>query len=264
MNNSSINSIDFNFIAPSTSADYDIDLTSLGITGVKNNTLLNQGNLYTTDSIHRSNVVPAKRKSPKIDAVSITDYCLRRLAEIKRINELSHTPSAYSCLMSFIGFLATLVYENERYEVDTYTKFVHEYIKEMYCARVVEKKTGVQSRVSGHNKNNSWGEVIYSLVRCGLVHNMNVTGKKNNNQEQIRVVLTHVPFQGKDCKVYKFGSYDKARLVVDNDEFVVLVINAFDLCDAVQKAIIRMFQKSRVRASASHVLKQHSIVRQIS
>ena len=201
----------FNAYVPPTSADVDINLSSLGITSVHNNTLFNPtSNLSATVSCHSSKIVQAK------------------------------------------------------HEVDAYTKFVHEYIKEMYCARVVEKKPGVQVRVSGHNKNNSWGEVIYSFVRCGLVHNMNVTGKKNNIQEQIKVVLTHVPFQGKDCRVYKFGSYDKARLVVGNDEAVVLVINAFDLCDAVRKAIIRMFQKSKVRASACRVLIQRPIVKQIS
>lgn len=244
----------------SISADFDIDLSSLEITNAPNNAL---SNLNTLTPCYHSNAAYGKHKLPKIDAVSLTEYCLQRLSEIRRINELSHTPSAYSCLMSFIGFLATLVYENEK-EVDAYTKFVHEYIKEMYCARVVEKGTGVQVRTSGHNKNNSWGEVIYSFVRCGLVHNMNVTGKKNNNQEQIRVALTHVPFPGKGYGVYKFGPYDKARLVVGNDETVVLVINAFDLCDAVRKAIIRMFQKSKVRASARRVLAKHPIIRQIT
>ena len=264
MQNIYTNSI--NKSVPSISADVDIDFSSFGITGVPDNTLFNHaGKSNATVSRCHSNIAQTnKHKSPKIDAVSLTEYCLQRLSEIRQINELSHTPSAYSCLMSFIGFLATLVYENEKHEVDAYTKFVHEYIKEMYCARVVEKKTGVQVRVSGHNKNNSWGEVIYSFVRCGLVHNMNVTGKKNNNQEQIKVLLTHVSFQGKDCRVYKFGSYDKARLVVGNDETVVLVINAFDLCDAVRKAVIRMFQKSKVRASARRVLMQHPIIRQIT
>ena len=261
----SIYTSSINIPIPPVSGDVDINPSSVGIEVLPSVALFDRNtNSNANRSYDDGNIVRNKRKSLKIDSVSLTEYCLDRLSEIRRINELSHTPSAYSCLMSFIGFLAPLVYENDRHEVDAYTKFIHEYMKELYCARIAKKKEGVRVRASGHNKNNSWGEVIYSFVRCGLVHNMNVTGKKNNNQEQIKVMLTHEAFRCKDCRVYKFGSYDKAQLVVGNDETIVLVINAFDLCDAVRKAIIRMFQKAKVRASARRVLKLHPIIRQIS
>ena len=247
---------------PVASSDIEVDLESSGISLVPSF----RGNVLDITASHvscKSNKrIHKSRNTRTIDAVSLAVYCIQRLAEIRRINEWSHTPSAFSCLMSFIGFLASLVYEQQN-ETDAYPKFFHDYIKEMYCAKIVRKETGFQVRESGHPKNNSWGEAIYSLVRCGLLHNMNVTGKKTE-QNQIKVVLTHMPFQGKGCRVYKFGSYKNARLVAQDDQIVTLVINVFDLCDAVQKAIIRMFQKTKVRASARRVLAQRPIIMQIS
>jgi len=247
----------FNCVPP-TSADVDIDIDSLGIT-LDQNEVRNKSEIVLRQTEEPSTKRNSKRN---IDAVSLTDYCLRRLSEIRQINEISHTPSAYSCLMSFIGFLASLVYEGQN-ETDAYPKFVHDYIKELYCARIIKKDNSFHARSSGHPHNNSWGEVIYSLVRCGLVHNMNETGKEDN-QNQIKVALTHLPFQGKCCKLYKFGLYKNARLIAGNDETAILVLNVFDLCDAVQKAIIRMFQKQKVRVSAGRMVAHRPVIRQIS
>ena len=259
-----MNSINAPFVdiyTPSVSADMDIDLATLGITlDYQPFSSLSEAR-SCSGCWHKHNQVTNSTK--KIDAVLLTDYCLQRLAEIRRINELSHTPSAFSCLMSFIGFLSSLVYENMT-ELDAYTRFCHDYVKELYCFKNIVKKKSILPRTSGHPKNNSWGEVIYSLIRCGLVHNMNVSGNKNSGQDQIKVALTHEPFHGANCRVYKFGPYDKAKLVAENDDAVVLVINVFDLCDSVQRAIIRMFQKSKVRASASRVLGQRPVIEQIS
>lgn len=92
---------------------------------------------------------------------------------------------------------------------------------------------------------------------------MNVSGNRNLGQDQIKIALTHKPFHGDTCRVYRFGSYDTAKLVAKGNESVVLVINAFDLCDAVRKAVIRMFQKSKVRASARRMLAQRPVIQQL-
>ena len=204
-----------------------------------------------------------KSTSSKFDSVRLTDYCLRRLQEIRHINEMSRTPSAFSCLMSFIGFLSTLVYGKDGLkEVESYSRFMHDYVKELKCSLVVRKGVCATPRSSGHPANNSWGEVIYSLVRCGLVHNLNVSGKKKS-QEQVTIALTHSPLCGCGYGLRKFGRYKKPRLVAHGNESVVLAINAFDLCDAIQCAIIRMFQKPKVRASVKDALAEMPLIRRI-
>ncbi len=246
--------------SPPASADVDIDLAAWGIVFDRHPL----GNMTVTPSgVGGSSTTKyAKKRAKQLDAVTLTDYCLERLAEVRRINELSHTPSAVSCLMSFIGFLSSLVYEGEK-DIDAYPPFVHDYIKEMYCARIVEKPKCSQPRKTGHPNDNSWGEVIYSMLRCGLVHNMNASGNKALGQDQIQVVLTHEPFHGKDYRLYKFGSYARPKYVAENNESVVLVFNVFDLCDAVRKAVIRMFQKKKVQNTAKRVLAQRPIIQKI-
>ena len=254
-----------NTYTPSTSADVAIDFFDYGIP-ITSKPL---GDLTFTTSHGNScsNGNRGKKNSKKLDSVSVEDYCLQRLDEIRRINELSHTPSAFSCLMSFIGFLSSLAYDERiiKQEIDRCSKFMHDYVKELYCCRGINKAKCTTTRNSGHNNNNTWGEVIYAMVRCGLVHNMNVSGNKAPGQDQIKVALTHdpLPHLCRKCRIYRFGSYDHPKLVAKNDEAVVLVINVFDLCDAVRKAVIRMFQKKKVQNNARRVLAQRPIIQQI-
>lgn len=127
---------------PPASADIDIDLATLGIT-LDCQPLPSLSEARSCGGCqHKHHQV--KNSTKKIDAVLLTDYCLQRLAEIRRINELSHTPSAFSCLMSFIGFLSSLVYENMT-ELDAYTRFCHDYVKELYCFKNIRRN--VFSRV---------------------------------------------------------------------------------------------------------------------
>ncbi len=250
---------------PSTSADVDIDFSAYGISI----TPKPWGGLSipTSHGTGCPNGNCGKKNSKKLDSISAEDYCLQRLDEIRRINELSHTPSAFSCLMAFICFLSSLACDERiiKREIDRCSKFVHDYVKELYCCRGINKAKCTTTRNSGHNNNNTWGEVIYAMVRCGLVHNMNVSGNKTPGQDQIKVALTHdpLPHLCRKCRIYRFGSYAHPKLVAKNDEAVVLVINVFDLCDAVRKAVIRMFQKKKVQNTAKRVLAQRPIIQQM-
>ena len=251
---------------PATSADVDIDYSSYGIpitpkTFVGSNITTTHGNICPNGNC-------GKRIQRNETPFLVEDYCLQRLDEIRRINELSHTPAAFSCLMSFIGFLSSLACDERiiKQEINRCSKFVHDYVKELYCCRGVTQAKCTTARNSGHANNNTWGEVIYSMVRCGLVHNMNVSGNKAPGQDQIRIALTHdpLPHLCRECRIYRFGSYAHPKLVAKNDEAVVLVINVFDLCDAVRKAVIRMFQTKKVQNTAKRVLAQSPIIQQIS
>ena len=105
---------------PAVSADTALDLESLGI---KIGSDMSQG-VHCSFPVATRKYASSKKKSTssKFDSVRLTDYCLRRLPEIRRINEMSRTPSAFSCLMSFIGFLSTLVYGKDGLkEVESYS-----------------------------------------------------------------------------------------------------------------------------------------------
>ena len=251
---------------PSTSADVGVDFSAYGIPITPKP--LSGLNIPTSYWLGGPNSNQGKKNSKKRDSVLVEDYCLQRLDEIRRINELSHTPAAFSCLMSFIGFLSSLACDERiiKPEIDRCSKFVHDYVKELYCCKGINQAKCTTARNSGHANNNTWGEVIYSMVRCGLVHNMNVSGNKAPGQDQIKIALTHdpVPHLSRRCRIYRFGSYAHPKLVAKNDEAVVLVINVFDLCDAVRKAVIRMFQKKKVQNNAMRVLSQRPIIQQIS
>lgn len=98
------------------------------------------------------------------DPVNIEQYCLDRLSEIRQINSLSHTPSAFSVIFSFMGFLAQFAgVDNE--ESHGYRDLTMKYMRHLRCC-VNNVNTGVpvvaRTWVSGKKLGeqslfNTWG-----------------------------------------------------------------------------------------------------------
>lgn len=179
-------------------------------------------------------------------------YCLTRLSEIREINTKSHTPSAFSCIFSFIGFLSTIsanAQPNNRDDKRHYMDFIRDYILKMRCvARVSSLAAGLVANPVDW----TWGKILYELGRCGLVHNMNL-GKSGGPTNQIDCKLTH------DSLCNKYGAdYVKHQLSLNNgilvhaNEKVEFILNAFDLCNAVKVGILRMFNNPTICQTIRH------------
>jgi hypothetical protein len=150
----------------------------------------------------------------------IKKYCIYRLSEIEMINHLSHTPSAFICIASFIAFLSELAYgTNKKGDKvgEKYRDFILRYLP----------------KYKGYEKD------LYETFRCGLVHSMSLykQTKKGRISKKIdlpRVVLTH------DI------NYEKRSVIQTYTEngFNAIIIYAFDMCEEIRAAIDIMFDPS--------------------
>ena len=145
-------------------------------------------------------------------------YCIDRLAEIEMINHLSHTPSAFVCIASFICFLSELAYgKNERDNKtgEKYKDFIEHYLP----------------------KYSDYKDDLYATFRCGMVHSMTLykqlkeSRKLTQKVELPTVVLTHDLNYANRTEIQKYTK----------DGFNAIILFAFDLCEEIRAAIDVMF-----------------------
>lgn len=199
------------------------------------------------------------------DPVNIEQYCLDRLAEIRQINSFSHTPSAFSVVFSFMGFLAQFAgMDNE--ESHGYRDLTMKYmrhlrccVKNVYLGVPVVARTWVSGKKLGEQSLfNTWGEVLYSLGRCGLVHSLSTQGNRDVSQNQIDLRLTHGKVEDSqlvDLFVSDNGADGPAFVISNETEIKQIVISAEDMCDSIQRGIIRMFQDPNVVNRAKTIMR---------
>lgn len=201
------------------------------------------------------------------DCETIKKYLRDRFDEISRINGPRGIPTAssFSTIMTYIGFLSVLMYGDAR-EMDAlnYTKFCNEYLKELRCVKKeigrnekLEKRDNPNAKIKTEGLVNTWGEILYSMVRCGLVHGMTVVGR-NPKQNQVRIYLTHSKL--KDAKTEKFKINGKPVKVVGATDRVEITISAQDLLRSVDSALNRLFQAQIFMDNAVAYLKDHPVI----
>ena len=123
----------------------------------------------------------------------------------------------------------------------------------------VVARTWVRGKKLGdQNLFNTWGEVLYSLGRCGLVHSLSTQGNRGVSQNQIDLRLTHGKVEGSqlvDLFVSNNGTDSPAFVISNATEIKQIVISAEDLCDSIQHGIIRMFQDPNVVNRAKTIMR---------
>lgn len=193
---------------------------------------------------------------------NVKTYCRQRLEEVREINKKSPTPSAFGCIMSLIGFLSLLRYNGKKDDTHEYSGFCNSYLKRLKCKRDVVKavaNTSFQQR-KGQCKDiaNTWGEVIYSMIRCGLLHRMSVEDR-NAVQNQVRIRLTHGHVDA--AQYHEFLDSSGVPVKVANAcERVVITISAHDLLDVVGSALDELFLDKDFEINAIAYLKDHPAI----
>lgn len=174
------------------------------------------------------------------DPDGLQQYCRDMLLEIRRINEHFHSPPAFSCIFAFIGFLSSISENSTHNEPERYRAFVHERIRNLKCvSRIVQWSGGTPLPV----QDRTWGAVLYQRGRCGLIHNMNLSGRQGPSP-QVDFKLTHDSLA--NSKEYS-ADYKFHDMTINNHELfqdtekVEFILNAFDFCDAVGNGIHAMF-----------------------
>lgn len=187
------------------------------------------------------------------DDVHILKYCLARMDEIFKINQQSYTPSAYGCILSFLSFLGMASSNATDKEGEHFKCYCNKHLLRLRCKRTERKESGAMpnERKTKTDKNgclrtdvNTWGEVLYKLLRCGLVHALSSTGNREPNQNEIEIRLTHDPIP--DAETYEFAmdNGNPTSVLKAGWKAVTLTINAFDLCEAVKDSILHIYTEN--------------------
>lgn len=206
------------------------------------------------------------------DPLNLEKYCLDRMEEIRSINVYSHTPSAFSCIFSFIGFLSQFA-SSDNEESHGYKDFTVKYMRKLKCrvepmslpegTSLIERKWEAGKKLGDQNLFNTWGEVLYSLGRCGLVHSLSLMGNRDLSQNQINLFLTHDVIDSSIVELFlkDTNGDERPSLVISSPtEVKRITINAKDLCDAVYDGIIRMFQDGAVISRARQIVQSRPVI----
>lgn len=178
------------------------------------------------------------------DDVCILKYCLARIEEIEAINRFSHTPSAFGCMLSFLAFLGQATHNSDRDEEAHFKEYCVKHLRRLRCVKTkrMASNGNLSPRTSFGADKNSWGEVLYRLVRCGLIHAMSSIGNRDPSQDEVEIRLTHSTLA--NSVVYEFfDSQNNARTTVLEPTWsaATLTISAFDLCDAIRDSILHIY-----------------------
>lgn len=202
------------------------------------------------------------------DPKNIETYCLERLSEIREINNFSQTPSAFSCIFGFMGFLSQFAgADNE--ELHGYRDLTVKYMRTLRCkvedvqwheVKPPTPRKWVSKKKLGDGKLfNTWSEILYSLGRCGLLHSLSLVGNRGIRQEQLDLRLTHGVV--KDATVVNLFQEDKngikepVPVISSETEVKRIVISADDLCASVYDGILRLFQDPDAITRAKKIMK---------
>lgn len=207
------------------------------------------------------------------DPKNIETYCLERLSEIREINNFSQTPSAFSCIFGFMGFLSQFAGADDE-ESHRYRDLTVKYMRTLRCkvedVQWHEVKSPTPRKwVSGKGLGdkelfNTWSEILYSLGRCGLLHSLSLAGNRGFRQEQLDLRLTHgvvkdavtVDLFQKDEK----GSEKPVSVISTETEVKRITINANDLCDSVSNGIRQLFQDPDAVARARSIMQDRPAI----
>ena len=174
----------------------------------------------------------------------ILQYCLARIDEIEAINRYSHTPSAYGGILRFLAFLGQATHNATNQDEVHFKEFCNKHVLRLRCKRIERVESGSSpNQRTRSNDVNTWGEVLYKLVRCGLIHSMSSQGNRDPQQNEVEIRLTHGEL-GRDGVVvcdFKDQSGNIISVLDPSWSAVTIVINAFDLISAIRDSIPHIY-----------------------
>ena len=209
-----------------------------------------------------SDMQQKEKPNPKEHLAEIQKNCEAALDDIRLTNKNSHSVSAFLAIPAFIGFLAKLSFaENQPFLAKNKCKKTNQgvllsfdrvaYIQfiERFILQNTNWKNVLPTTLSGSSPGIS--SVLYSMLRCGLLHGMTVV-HPSSEFSGILVKLTHIN------TVKTLGEYDVELKSRTGKNQITIILNAFTLCDEIEKAISRMFFESQSDSDLEKSIKKVS------
>ena len=194
------------------------------------------------------------------DDVRVLKYCLARIDEIEAINRCSHTPSAYGCILSFLAFLGQATHNATNQDEMHFKEFCNKHVLRLRCKRLERVESGSSPSLrTRSNDVNTWGEILYKLIRCGLVHSMSSQGNRDSQQNEVEVRLTHSELEGECVEVcdFKDQSGNISSVLDSSWSAVTITVNAFDLISAVRDSILHIYTDGSDSQNMREYFKSH-------
>ena len=181
----------------------------------------------------------------------IKEYCLDRLAEIRRINDGHPCPSAFVCIAAFIGFLSRLAYgtnnvRNRDHEI--FVKFVQNFMPSKYTPHA---------------------DQMYLTFRCGIVHAMSfdsgniekgIDCEAYLNSVGANRVAADLAITHSDELSYLCAGEDLLRCELKDGAQGPYVLVAKVLCDDIATAIDKMFDEKEIQDNSEGFVKVQRLI----
>ena len=159
------------------------------------------------------------------------DDCKAKLKDVLDTNTAARSVSSYMSIMALIDFLSKCAFKHNKTAEKSNRKMKTS--NEVRFAAFVNKfllSSNGQSYLSDDTTDGLTG-VLYKMVRCGLLHGETLL-HENSKFSNIRVTISH--------------SHGGDKTLADLDNLIRaggqnIVLNAWVLCDAIDKAIDDMF-----------------------
>lgn len=184
--------------------------------------------------------------------------CRLKAKEVRNLNNTSHSVSAFMSIVALIGYLSKLAYnanpsflsqvlstkEWAQCQADQQSNLDLELVKGLdtviyssFIHRFLQNDNSYQFPKKGAVPHDfAW--VFYKMVRCGLLHGESV-GSAHAELKNVNVFISHVTSANKSFADWAslYDSWDK------QGKFS-LILNASDICDAIDVAVEKMFDGS--------------------
>lgn len=198
--------------------------------------------------------------------------CKRIADELYCMNCKFPTVSAFTAILSFVGFLASLTYRGENdCDGELFKKYCNNELDELKVEIEIKQENNVipaPKRTSKKGKktrlDTTLADVLYGYLRCGLVHALSLRHRDDSGNEKIAVEITHQPL--KNARTVKISAtnlisnvYSDRIKTLGGHECTILRVNAFDLLDSVRKSIAENFKKNKIQL-VSNVAQQWPVV----
>jgi hypothetical protein len=172
----------------------------------------------------------------------VKDYCIKRLDEIRGINEGHPCPSAFVCIAAFMGFLSRLAFgtniKGDHKDGEWFKKFIQCYMPAKYHA-----KNFAQDQQS----------LMYNIFRCGIVHAMSFDCEISENrttylaEQDWQMRKAPQLFIAHDSNLSPYCDGERLKDFGKPNSYVLV---ASVLCDDLRKAINKMFESNSVKANS--------------
>ena len=165
--------------------------------------------------------------------------CLARLEDVRNTNENAKSLSSFMSILALIGMLAKFAFETNLNLGQGINCGKDQKQYQAFCDRYILDDSDYEIKIN----QDGLSYLLYKFVRCGLLHGGTLeNNRKSTRRQNVKIYLSHErPTNTDSYKTIMSDLNDKIKNASTQTNEVQVTLNAFVLCDAIEYAIIAMF-----------------------